>query len=147
MAEWIKSRAVRLASLHHELDGPGFKSRGRLVNQTFHPSGVDKLVAASAGVDVRSVATARDDGWLPVGGSGEANSPEVTAWRRTPSFSSVVCHIVERYWSGGCTCKCRYRKTATCNILTIIYKKTIMKISRWQYCTLGGSCMLLPFRR
>jgi hypothetical protein len=40
----------------------------------------------------------------PYGGmkeSGEANSPEVTAWRRTPpSFPRVVRHIVKRSSSG-----------------------------------------------
>ena len=29
MAKWIRSRAVSLYCMHHELNGPGFKSRGR----------------------------------------------------------------------------------------------------------------------
>jgi hypothetical protein len=55
-----------MKSLHHELDEHGFKSWGMYVNQAFHPSRIDKLVPASAGVESLVRLQARRMGSLAV---------------------------------------------------------------------------------
>jgi hypothetical protein len=126
--------AHRLTPLHYELDGPGFKSRGGPVNQTFHPSGsinwyrpLLRVEVFSAAILLASLAYSLKVGLVRL----TCKRSPLGIVYIPPSFLLVTCHSVKRCWSGGCVCKCRYTKPLPLTFFTI-FKKNVLSFDSWQ---------------